>query len=42
LLSAVEESIGMELEPEIVMRGRCINEIVEMLAKIEVLTSSAA
>jgi acyl carrier protein len=41
LLNAVEESIGRELEPEIVMRGRCINEIVDTLAKIEVCTSSA-
>jgi cytochrome P450/acyl carrier protein len=42
LLNAVEESIGMELEPEVVMRGRCINEIVDTLANIEIVASSAA
>jgi acyl carrier protein len=44
LLNAVEESLGIELEPEVVMRGRCINEIVDTLANIEIVApaSSAA
>jgi acyl carrier protein len=42
LLNAVEELIGMELEPEIVMRGRCIDEIVDTLESIEIVNSSAA
>jgi acyl carrier protein len=32
LLNAVEEHLGMELDPELVMRQRCINEIVDKLA----------
>ena len=42
LLNAVEELIGMELEPEIVMRRRTINEIVETLANVASVASSAA
>ncbi len=34
LLNALEESMGVELEPEAVMRGRCIDEIVETLSTI--------
>jgi polyketide synthase PksN len=34
LLNAVEERLGVELAPEVVMRGRCINEIVDTLANI--------
>lgn len=41
LLNAVEVSIGMELEPETVMRGRCINEIVDTLANIAIVTPNA-
>jgi acyl carrier protein len=42
LLNAVEELIGMELEPEIVMRGRCINEIVDTLANTATVTAGVA
>ena len=35
LLNAVEERLGVELAPEVVMRGRCINEIVDTLANID-------
>jgi hypothetical protein len=31
--------LGTELEPEVVMRGRCINEIVDTLANTEIVTS---
>lgn len=39
LLNAIEETLGTELEPEVVMRGRCINEIVDKLANIQIVTS---
>ena len=39
LLNAIEETLGTELEPEVVMRGRCINEIVDTLANIEIVTT---
>jgi acyl carrier protein len=42
LLNAVEELIGMELEPEVVMRGRCINEIVDTLANTAIVATGAA
>jgi acyl carrier protein len=42
LLNAIEESLGTELEPEVVMRGRCINEIVDTLADIDIVTSRPA
>ena len=41
LLNAIEETLGTELEPEVVMRGRCINEIVDTLAGIEVVAANA-
>jgi acyl carrier protein len=41
LLNAVEQHLGLELEPEIVMRRRSIDEIVDVLANMAV-TSSAA
>jgi acyl carrier protein len=41
LLNAIEETLGTELEPEVVMRGRCINEIVDKLAGIELVAASA-
>jgi acyl carrier protein len=41
LLNAIEETLGTELEPEVVMRGRCINEIVDTLANIEIVAASA-
>jgi acyl carrier protein len=37
LLSAVEEHIGMELDPEIVMRQRSIDEIVDTLANMAIV-----
>ena len=39
LLNAIEGTLGTELEPEVVMRGRCINEIVDTLANIEIVTT---
>jgi len=39
LLNAIEETLGTELAPEVVMRGRCINEIVDTLANIEIVTT---
>jgi acyl carrier protein len=42
LLNAVEEHLGMELEPEIVMRRRSIDEIVDALATMASVTSNAA
>jgi polyketide synthase PksN len=42
LLNAVEEHIGMELQPEIVMRRRSINEIVDTLANMAIVTPTAA
>jgi acyl carrier protein len=41
LLNAVEERLGVSLEPEVVMRGRCINEIVDTLANIETFAPAA-
>jgi acyl carrier protein len=41
LLNALEESLGIEIEPEIVMRGRSINEIVDALASIETVAATA-
>jgi polyketide synthase PksN len=42
LLNALEESMGIELEPEVVMRGRCIDEIVDTLATIEIAAPRAS
>ena len=42
LLNAVEQRLGVALEPEVVMRGRCINEIVDTLAGIATVPSGAA
>jgi acyl carrier protein len=42
LLNAIEESLGTELEPEVVMRGRCIDEIVDTLASIAIVTARPA
>jgi acyl carrier protein len=41
LLNAVEERLGVSLEPEIVMRGRSINEIVDTVANIETFAPAA-
>ena len=41
LLNAVEERLGLQLEPEVVMRGRCIDEIADTVAHIETFTPSA-
>ena len=41
LLNAVEERLGTTLEPEVVMRGQCINDIVDTLANIETFAPSA-
>ena len=41
LLNAVEERLGVALEPEVVMRGRCINEIVDTLANIDTFAPTA-
>jgi acyl carrier protein len=42
LLNAVEEHLGIELEPEVVMRRRSINEIIDTLGNIAVAAPSAA
>jgi acyl carrier protein len=41
LLNAVEERLGVSLEPEVVMRGRCINEIVDTLVNIDTFAPAA-
>ena len=41
LLNALEEAMGVELEPEVVMRGRCIDEIVDTLTASEIVAPRA-